>query len=353
MKWALILLLCVSFAIARHALDERKLRDQISFRQKRMKNHTPIHMHTHEPIEKSFATNEQIRVKNGRLIDATDELGLRTFERIDVSVESKQTMYLVIGPESSGIDYIMKELVQNVGCIGSVSASQPFDVYNKGGRETMTSEDWARINFNPMREQKDRCGVMYRTLPHHRKFPNIVNMIHEIAKNGIRPFLVLIIRSEPYTIQDQITNKVVSHFEEANINIHNGLRIAFDAISRTHVDFEVISYESMQERNFVYWIHRELGIYDVPIDTDAQMTNDDLINNAHLQPTANQTETKKAGSNRVASPKPKKPIEESPGSVGKSKPLDVVGNDPSTNDIQIRSHGRRAKLLKEKSNYVD
>lgn len=363
-----LLVVLISIALAKRTSDEKKIKEQIVLRQKiaRMQHaETGTSPELGLPNTQSVIEMNRPRIKNGRFVDAVDDLGLKTYDRVDVSEDAKQTIYLVIGPEDSGIDYIVNQLVKTIGCVGSASSMQPFDVYNKGGRDSMTAEDWARINFDAFGQNTERCGVIYRSLPHHKKYANIVSMIHKIAREGYRPFLVLTIRSEPGMIYSQHANKMVSSVDEAHTNIHNGLRVAFDAIARTGVDFEVVAYENMRKDGFVRWVYQELGLKEYPAEELwKDRTLDVKIDLKDAAALPINPEPRAKVSNRVPSPSIKVPngapshtqklvVDEVAGTEEKSEIVQIPAKDPAIAERARRSHGRRAKLLKEKSMRVE
>lgn len=271
------LLLMATSALAQTA-EERRLRAQRALMQRRiqMQNNpdgngfTRVnHRIERSAIQNSVARTQPVqkpRLPDGRLVETVDSMGLRMVDKLDIPTNAEKTMFFVFGPESSGNRYAVDILSRGAGCVGKSGHTQPYDVFNKGGRDTMTADDWARINFEELDKSPSICGVMHRSLPHHRKYPNIVSMLKQTVEHGYKPFIIITLRSEPEMIMSQKKQGHVSTLEQGNGNVHDGLRVVFDAIARTGVEFEVLTYENMGNPAFIRWIYRELGLGEVSED---------------------------------------------------------------------------------------
>lgn len=205
------------------------------------------------PITKNY-------LPDGRLMETVNSMKLHQPDKLPDPVDGQRTMFFVIGPESSGNRYMVDLLVRGGNCIGKSGHVQPFDVHKKTPNGQMSGDDWAVIDFSPLKNTDALCGAMHRSLPHANRYPNLVSMFHQATEAGFNPFVILTFRSEPEMMMSQLDHHHVKGLGQARLNIHDALRVAFDAIARTNVKFEMVSYENLGHAPYIRWLYKELNL---------------------------------------------------------------------------------------------
>lgn len=163
-------------------------------------------------------------------------------------------MYIVVGPESSGNRYLVKFMIESGDCFGQSGHNQPFDIKER----LNIRQPWSHISFSEFEKSNKSCGVLHRSMPHGGEFVDLVFMISQASSSGYHPHLLMIHRSDPHVILSQIRNHHTISSMQSMSNIDLAWRKIFEAVVKTNVHYNLLTYELLQEPYYINWLMHTL-----------------------------------------------------------------------------------------------
>lgn len=138
--------------------------------------------------------------------------------------------YLVLGPESSGTKLLTQCLI-SVGCAGSESDEQPWDISLDGTPDII---------------------VWRRSLPHGGGWPNLNEMLVLLSRRGYVARVFGVIRNQYCTAKSQVRQGHVSSVGEADVNIRRAVKEIATFVESHHLDCRWITYETMVHETQIF-----------------------------------------------------------------------------------------------------
>jgi hypothetical protein len=180
-----------------------------------------------------------------------------------LATSKQQAIIFVTGPESTGNRYTVGLIIEAAGCAGKSGHKQPLD--HKVGRRR-APRDWSALDQNVLaaiKKSGKKCTVLHRSFPHNNKFVDLKRMARTARAKGFDPRVVVLTRVMPATIDSQVARKHVKNPRKARENIKRAYLEIFDDIIGAELPFTVVTYELLQDKNYVGWMFEELGLeYD-------------------------------------------------------------------------------------------